>query len=405
MIPKQAYNLEKPAGVPVVPEEAKDIELFQPYQIKSVKFHNKVGVSPMCMYSAEDGIFNDYHKLHYGSLALKGPGLIIIEATGVAPEGRITPGCTGIWSDEHISGLKSVIDIIKSQGTVAGIQIAHAGRKASISPPYDGDYLIDEAHSGWPNNIKGPSELPYSDYYGKPKSITTEEIAEITQAFVDAAIRAEKAGADLLEIHSAHGYLLQSFLSGNSNKRTDQYGGSFENRIRLLLEVTKAVRAVWSEDKPLWVRISCTDWVNPDPMGEDPNGWDIHQSIELAKRLKALGVDTIDCSSGGNITGVKYPSQKLYQVQFADAIKREAGISTAAVGLIQEGEEAEEILKGNKADYVLVGREFLRDSGFVLTAAQDLNVNIQWPKQYGWAVKKSRHDRLAKLAKSKIPFP
>ncbi|KAI7890629.1 uncharacterized protein EV154DRAFT_511042 [Mucor mucedo] len=356
----------------------------------------------MCMYSAVDGHLNDFHVSHYGSLALKGPGLIIIEATGVAPEGRITPQCAGIWSDAHIPDIQRVVQVIKSQGSVPGMQIAHAGRKASMAPPFKGDYIESDADGGWLKDVVGASEIPFAPHYPTPRAMTKEEIKKTVQDFADAAVRADKAGIELLEIHSAHGYLLGSFLSGNSNNRTDEYGGSFENRTRFAREVVQAVRAVWPQNKPFWVRISCTDYTNPEPMGLDPNGWDIQQSIQLAKEFKKLGVDTVDCSSGGNMKGVKYPAIPMYQVQFAEAIRREADISTAAVGLIVEGNDAEKILAQDKADFILVGREFLRDSAFVLAAAQSLNIDITWPNQYSWAVKKARRQNTNKEQQEKI---
>ncbi|CAO3626198.1 unnamed protein product [Mucor fragilis] len=389
--PTAASNAHKPAGTPVDPESAKNVKLFQPFTQKSVKMHNHIGVSPMCMYAAEDGHFNDFHIMHYGSLAIKGPGLIIIEASGVVPEGRITPQDAGIWKDSHIESLKRVVSAIKSQGSTPGLQIAHAGRKASMAPPFKGDYIEDESNNGWPKKVYAPSAVPFADHYPQPNAMTKEDIQRTVKAFADAAVRADKAGIEVLEIHAAHGYLISTFLSGSSNKRTDEYGGSFENRSRFALEVVAAVRKVW-QNKPLWVRISCTEYSNPEPMGEDPTGWDIFQAIKLAKEFKKLGVDIVDCSSGGIVQGVKYPRGiPMYQVQFADAVKKEADIATAAVGLIVEGEEAENILQDGKADFILAGREFLRDSAFVLVAAQALNVPINWPQQYSWAVKSRRN--------------
>jgi 2,4-dienoyl-CoA reductase-like NADH-dependent reductase (Old Yellow Enzyme family) len=347
------------------------------------------------MYSAVDGFVNDFHLMHYGSLAMKGPGLVIIEAAGVVPEGRITPRDLGIWSDEHIEPLTRLVKAIKSQGAVPGIQIAHAGRKASTSPPYHGDYVESEQDGGWPNGVVGPSDNAFADHYAKPHALTVDEIKSVVQSFADAAVRADKAGIEVLEIHGAHGYLISSFLSGNSNKRTDEYGGSFENRIRLALEVVRAVRAVWPAEKPFWVRISCAEYVNPEPLGRDPEGWDIYQSIELAKRFKEEGVDLIDSSSGGNINGVKYPTEPLYQAQFAEMIKKEANIQTAAVGLIRSGYDGEKVLEG--ADIALVAREFLRNSSFVQHAAQDLEIDAHWPKQYSWAVNKARRHNKEKI--------
>ncbi|KAI8359969.1 hypothetical protein BD560DRAFT_356120 [Blakeslea trispora] len=399
-IPTIAANDQKPSGVPVNAKDIERVKLFQPYQKKSVTTHNRLGVSPMCMYSADDGYVNDFHLGHYLSFALKGPGLVMVEASGVTPEGRITPRCLGIWDDSHIEGMKKLSDNIKSQGSKSAIQIAHAGRKASTSPPYMGDYVIDEADGGWPNRVVGPSDNAYASHYATPHALTKEEIKQHVQAFADAAVRVDKAGFDILEIHGAHGYLISSFYSASSNKRTDEYGGSFENRIRFALEVAQAVRDVWPQDKPLWMRLSCSDYSNPDPMGHSPDGWDIYQTIELAKELKKIGVDVIDCSSGGIIPGVKYPSNPLYQVPFAEAVKKEAGIDTATVGLIVEGEDAENVLQKGQADFVLAGREFLRDSAFVLRAAQSLDVEIVWPKQYSWAVKKARRQNAIQASKT-----
>ncbi|KAG2231110.1 hypothetical protein INT48_008500 [Thamnidium elegans] len=404
-VPELAANKLNPPGTPIDPEEVKHVKLFHPFQQKSVTIHNRIGVSPMCMYSSVQGHLNDFHILHYGSFALKGAGLIIIEASGVVPEGRITPQCSGLWNDDQIKDLKRIVDTIKSQGSTPGIQIAHAGRKASMSPPFKGDYLEIEADGGWPNNVVGPSDIPFADHYAQPRALTKEQIKSIVQSFADAAVRADKAGIEVLEIHGAHGYLIGNFLSGHSNKRTDEYGGSFENRTRFGLEVVKAVRAVWPTSKPLWIRISCTDYVNPDPMGHDPNGWDIYQSTEFAKEVKRLGVDLIDCSSGGNISGVKYPAAPMYQVQFAEAIRRHAQIETAAVGLIVEGKDAEDILRKEKADFILVGREFLRESAFVLVSAQEFDVNITWPNQYSWAVKKARRHNTTKSSDEKTTIP
>ncbi|KAI8390362.1 hypothetical protein BD560DRAFT_485909 [Blakeslea trispora] len=389
-IPVIASNNQKPSGIPLHTKDIERVKLFQPYQKKSVTTHNRLGVSPMCMYSADDGYVNDFHLGHYLSFALKGPGIVFVEASAVTFEGRITPRCLGIWDDSHIEGMKKLSDHIKSQGSKSAIQIAHAGRKASTSPPYIGGSVVGEADGGWANRVVGPSDHAFSSNFSTPHALTKEEIKQHVQAFADAAIRVNKAGFDILEIHGAHGYLISSFYSASSNKRTDEYGGSFENRIRFALEVAQAVRNVWPQDKPLWMRLSCSDYSNPDLMGHSPDGWDIHQTVELAKELKKIGIDVIDCSSGGIIPGVKYPNNPLYQVPFAEAIKKGADIDTATVGLIVEGKDAENILQNEQADFILAGREFLRDSAFVLRAAQSLDVEIAWPKQYAWAVKKAR---------------
>ncbi|KAI9014583.1 hypothetical protein CLU79DRAFT_707756 [Phycomyces nitens] len=386
-----ASNSKNPAGIPYNPEDATKSKLFQPITCKSVTFHNRVVVPPMCMYSAKDGFLNDFHIAHYGAMAIRGAGLIIVEASAVEPQGRITPDDSGIWDDDHIEPLKRVFDLMKSQGTVPGIQIAHAGRKASISPPYIGDYLVPEEDGGWPNDIRSSCELKFADHYGTPKGLTKEGIKEMVQKWADAAVRADKAGAQVLEIHSAHGYLLHDFLSGNANNRTDEYGGSLENRMRFPLEVARAVRAVWPDHKPLWVRFSGTDYVNPDTLGHDENGWDIHQAIEYSKELKKIGVDVLDVSSGGNVAHAHYPRPSLYQVPLSNAVKHGANIPTGAVGYIRTGKEAEEILEKDEADYILVGREYLRHPSWVMEAGNDIGVDVNYAKQYTWSLRKARN--------------
>ncbi|KAL0078141.1 hypothetical protein J3Q64DRAFT_1757332 [Phycomyces blakesleeanus] len=385
-----ASNSQKPAGVPYNPEEAHKAKLFEPITCKSVTLHNRVAVPPMCMYSAEDGALNDFHIAHYGSIAIRGAGLIIIEATAVEPQGRITPSDSGLWNDDQIEPLKRVVDLIRSQGSVPGLQIAHAGRKASMSPPFIGDFIVSDAEGGWADDVRGPSELKFADHYPAPKPLTKEGIKEMVQKWVDTAIRADKAGVEVLELHNAHGYLVHSFLSGNSNNRTDEYGGSLENRMRFPLEIARAVRAVWPDHKPLWVRISATDYANPDSLGHDENGWDVYQSIEYAKELKKIGVDVIDVSSGGHLSNVKYPPPSLYQVPLANAVKHGANIPTGAVGYIHTGKQAEEILEKDEADYILVGREYLRHPTWVMEAGNDLGVDLNFPKQYTWALRRAR---------------
>ncbi|KAI8393279.1 uncharacterized protein BYT42DRAFT_550517 [Radiomyces spectabilis] len=386
----QAYNDKQPAGVPLDPEAAKDIKLFQPITVKSVTFHNRIGVPPMCMYSSEDGALNDFHIMHYGKFALLGAGLVIIEATAVEPQGRITPRDSGLWKDEQIPALKRVVDMIKSQGAVAGLQIAHAGRKASTAPPYMGDYVETEENGGWPDDVRAASDIPFASHYPKPNALTEEGINEIVQKFADTARRADQAGVEVLEIHSAHGYLLHNFLSGNSNKRTDKFGGSLENRMRFPLMVAKAVRQVWPDHKPLWVRFSGSDLKNEGVLTKDPEGWDIDQATEYARQLKAIGVDVMDCSSGGNLSNAVYPKGDLYQVPLAEAIKRDAAVDVAAVGKIVDAHDAESVLRDNKADFCLVGREYLRDSSWALSACQELGAAVRWPKQYSWAVSGTR---------------
>ncbi|KAF7722739.1 hypothetical protein EC973_002723 [Apophysomyces ossiformis] len=391
-----AFNKENPAATLISAPEK--VRLFQSITSRSVTLHNRIVVPPMCMYSSVDGQLNDFHLVHYGSYALRGAGLIILEATAVEPQGRITPQDSGLWSESQIEPLKRVVDFIKSQGSVPGLQIAHAGRKASMAPPFVGDYLAEEKDGGWPEDVRGPSDLAFDDHYAKPKALTKAQIKDIVRKFADAAKRADQAGIEVLEIHSAHG-----FLSGNTNKRTDEYGGSLENRLRFPLEVAKAVREAWPENKPLWVRFSSTDYKNPDPMGHDEDGWDIYQAIEYAKELKKIGVDVIDCSSGGNLPRVKYPAVPMYQVQFADAVKREVQIQTGAVGLILDGEDAENILKEDKADYILIGRSFLSNSEWAIAAGQELGGVIRWPKQYSWAVNKARRNKDKKTDIKTLP--
>ncbi|KAG2200217.1 hypothetical protein INT47_009855 [Mucor saturninus] len=358
-------------------------KLFTPITCKSVTLHNRIVVPPMCMYSCTDGFFNDFHVAHYGSFALKRPGMIIIEATGVEARGRISPHDAGLWSDDHIAPLKRVVDFIKSQGSVPSIQIAHAGRKANMGSSWTTGYInVPETDGGWPNNVIGPSEARFDDQHADVQVLTVPQLKEVAQKWADAAVRAHQAGIEVLEIHSAHGYLLHNFLSAHSNHRTDQYGGSLQNRLRFPLEVVQAVRDVWPQEKPLWVRFSASDCKSPDPQSHDEEGWDVYQAIEYAKALKAIGVDVIDVSSGGNRSDVNYVVGKLYQVPFSKAVKHEAGIPTGAVGLIIEPKDAEEILQKDEADYILVGREHLRDPAWTNRAAAELGIRIEWVNQY-----------------------
>ncbi|KAI9255733.1 hypothetical protein BDA99DRAFT_441927 [Phascolomyces articulosus] len=382
-VPPQGQNVKVPPGSAL--DNNHNSLLFKPKTYKSLKLHNRIGVSPMCMYSCEDGYLNDFHMVHLGAFALKGAGFIIIEATAVEPQGRISPDDSGLWDDDHIPPVKRIADFIKAQGSIPAMQIAHSGRKADMGSDWNGGYrIVPEEENGWPTDVRGPSEgVRFNDQHPYPHGLTVEEIAEITQKFADAAVRADKAGIEILEIHSAHGYLLHNFLSGHSNKRTDQYGGSLENRMRFPLEVAKAVRSVWPYHKPLFCRLSATDYGNPDILGHDENGWDVWQASEYAKKLKEIGIDLIDCSSGGNLPNIDYHVKPLYQVKFAEIIRKEAEIDTATVGIITEPRDAEKILQDNQADLVLIGREFLRDSAWVLLAAQVLGVNVQWPNQYG----------------------
>lgn len=345
--------------------------LLSPLTIRNVTLKNRIAMSPMCQYTARDGFANDWHLVHLGTRAVGGAGLIIAEATAVVPEGRISPGDLGLWSDEHIKGLKRITEFIHGQGSVAGIQLAHAGRKASCALPREGGKQLDLNNGGW--NTVAPSAIPFSPGERAPEMLGKAAIMQLITDFREAAVRARKAGFDVIEIHSAHGYLLQEFLSPISNHRTDKYGGSFENRTRLLLQVTEAVRSVWPDEFPLFVRISSTDWTE--------GGWTLEESIGLAYLLKNAGVDLVDCSSGGNIYNAKIPTGPGYQVPFAGAL-RKTGIMTGAVGQITSSNQAEEILREEKADLILMGRELLRNPYFPLQAAKELGEEIQWPGQY-----------------------
>lgn len=325
----------------------------------------------MCQYSADDGFAADWHLVHLGSRASGGAGLIIMEATAVSPEGRITPGDLGLWKDDHLSGLKKIVSFIHQSGGMAGIQLAHAGRKASCAVPWKGGKQLHENNGGW--QTVAPSSIPFIEGDRKPEQLNEAGIAKVIADFKNAAIRALSAGFDVIEIHSAHGYLLHEFLSPLSNVRNDEYGGSFENRIRLLLQVINEVKLVWPSENPLFVRISATDWTD--------NGWSPEDSVKLAYVLKDMGVDLIDCSSGGNIFNAKIPAGPGYQVPFSEAV-RKTGIMTGAVGVITSARQAESILQEGKADVVLLAREFLRNPYFPLNAAQELGAEVEWPVQY-----------------------
>lgn len=349
------------------------MSLFSPFTIKDVTFKNRIGVSPMCQYSAEDGFANDWHLVHLGSRATGGAALVIVEATAVTPEGRISPQDLGIWKDEHIEPLARIASFIESQGSVPGIQIAHAGRKASMSAPWVGDFTVTPEAGGW-TPVIGPSAIAFDDNYQVPQAMSKDDIKRIQQAFADAAKRSLKAGFKVLEIHAAHGYLQHEFLSPLSNQRTDEYGGSFENRIRFVTENVAAVQKVWPKELPLFVRISATDWME--------GGWDEEQSVQLSRELKAMGVDLIDVSSGGLVPNAKIQVGPGYQVPFAEKIRNEADIQTAAVGMIIDAQQADGIIRNGQADMVLLARELLRDPYWPLHAAYELEVNATWPKQY-----------------------
>ena len=352
-----------------------EMNLFSPLAIRGVTLRNRIAVSPMCQYSCEDGFATDWHLVHLGSRAVGGAALVMVEASAVEARGRISPGDMGIYKDEHIGPLARIAGFVKTMGSVAGIQIAHAGRKASCRVPWEGGLAIPRDSGGW--QTVAPSAAPFLPNDPAPAALTCDEIRSITVAFAAAARRALAAGFELLEIHSAHGYLSHEFLSPLANFRTDQYGGSFENRIRFLVETTTAVRAVWPDHLPLFVRISASDWKE--------GGWDIGESVELAKILKTLGVDLLDCSSSGLVPDPNVQPSPGFQVPFAERIRREAGIATGAVGLITEPEQADEIIRGGRADLVLLAREFLRDPYWPMRAAKRLGVQVKPPVQYARA--------------------
>jgi 2,4-dienoyl-CoA reductase-like NADH-dependent reductase (Old Yellow Enzyme family) len=344
--------------------------LFEPLTLRGLTLKNRIVVSPMCQYSAEDGFANDWHFVHLGSRAVGGASLIIIEATAVSPEARITPDDLGIWKDEHIAMLKQINAFMEAQGTVPGVQLAHAGRKASTYAPWKGSGAV--AEGGW--QVVAPSALPFSEDYPQPVALDADGLKKVIADFRTATERSLAAGFKVIELHAAHGYLLHQFLSPLSNQRTDTYGGSFENRSRLLLEVVAAVRQVLPPDFPLIVRISATDWTE--------GGWNANESVKLAGILKDRGVDLIDCSTGGNVPHAKIPVGPGYQVEFAERIKRETGLLTGAVGLITTPAEAEAIVANGQADLVLLAREELRDPYFPLHAAHELGAEVAWPPQY-----------------------
>jgi len=350
-------------------------KLFTPLIIKDIVLKNRIVVSPMCQYSAENGFTNDWHLVHLGSRAVGGAALIIQEATAVSAEGRITAADVGIYKEEHIEKMQIITRFIHQQGSVAGIQLAHAGRKASCAVPGKGGMQIKEKDGGW--TTVAPSPIAFNAEDEAPEAFDADGIQKVITEFRVAARRALHAGYKLIEIHAAHGYLIHQFLSPLSNKRTDNYGGSFENRIRLLLEIVKAVQTVWPKNLPLFVRISATDWVE--------GGWNINEAVQLSSILKINGVDLIDCSSGGLVPNVQIPLAPGYQVPFSERIKKEAGILTGAVGLITEVQQAEDILLKEKADLIIMGRESLREPYFALRAAHVLGDDITWPVQYSRA--------------------
>ena len=346
--------------------------LFSPLTLKSISLRNRIAVSPMCQYSSVDGFANDWHLVHLGSRATGGAGLVITEATAVSPEGRISAHDLGIWKDDHIAYLQRITSFIHSQNAVAGIQLAHAGRKASHARPWDGGQLIASSESGW--QTLAPSAIPFKPNTEAPSALTIEGIRQVIRDFKSAAERALQAGFKLIEIHAAHGYLLHQFFSPLSNFRTDEYGGSFKNRVRLLLEIVDAVHSVWPATLPVIVRISATDWVT--------GGWDMDESVQLCFLLKEKGIDLVDTSSGGLSTLQQIPLSAGYQVPFATRIKKETGLLTGAVGLITTAQQAEDIVAQGEADLVLLARELLRDPYFPLHAAHQLEEQVHWPLQY-----------------------
>lgn len=346
--------------------------LFEPIKIRNIELKNRLVVSPMCQYSSIDGFANDWHLVHLGSRAIGGAALVFTEATAVSPEGRITPDDLGIWKNEHIDFLKRITTFIMEHDAVPGIQLAHAGRKASHYSPWKGGKFLQPTEGAW--QTLAPSDIPYREGEPMPNEMTEAEIEQLLSDFHEATERALQAGFEVFEVHGAHGYLIDEFLSPLSNHRTDEYGGSFENRIRLLVLIVKDMRATIGMDRPLFVRLSVTDWVN--------GGWSENDSVELAKILKEHGVDVIDCSSGGNSHEQKIPVEPLYQVPFAERIKKQTGMLTAAVGLITTATESEKILAENKADLIVMARELLRDPYFPLHAAKTLGADVKWPDQY-----------------------
>jgi len=359
--------------------------LFSPIQLAGVSFPNRAFVSPMCQYSSEDGFSNDWHLVHLGSRAVGGSGLVFTEAAAVLPEGRITPQDLGLWKDDHIAGLKRIVEFVHGQGARAGVQLAHAGRKASMARPWAKEQrYLTPSEGGW-QNVKAPSEVPFAENYAPPVALDLAGIQNIVRAFARATERALEAGFDLVELHAAHGYLLHEFISPLSNRRSDQYGGGFENRIRMLVEVVDAVHAVLPAEVPLLVRISATDWA--------AGGWDIDQSVALAKVLKQHRVDFIDVSSGGMAATAVMPVGPGYQTPFAERIRREAEIPTGAVGMITAAAQAEHILRTGQADAVLLARELLREPYWPLEAASELGDLTSWPAQYLRAAPQGSRER------------
>ncbi|HEX4802911.1 MAG TPA: NADH:flavin oxidoreductase/NADH oxidase [Myxococcaceae bacterium] len=346
--------------------------LFDPLTLRSTTFRNRIFVSPMCQYSAEEGMPTDWHFVHLGSRAVGGAGLVMVEATAVSPEGRISLGDSGLWSEAHSDAYRRIAHFIRQQGAVPGIQLAHAGRKASVRVPWEGGAPLQQSEGAW--QTLAPSAIPFAPNYPTPKAVTEKESEQVIEQFRNAARLAVRAGFEVVEIHMAHGYLLQEFLSPLSNHRQDRYGGPFENRIRFPTRVAEVVRQTWPERQPVFVRISATDWVD--------GGWNLEQSVQLSQRLHQVGVDLIDCSSGGILPNIKIPAEAGYQVPFAARIRKEARVATGAVGLITEPHQAADIISTGKADACFLARAELRDPYWPLHAASALSVAVPWPNQY-----------------------
>ncbi len=348
--------------------------LFGPLALRDVTLRNRIVVSPMCEYSSTEGFANDWHVVHLGSRAVGGAGLVLTEATAVSAEGRISPQDLGLYRDAHMETLARIARFCAAHGAAFGTQLAHAGRKASTKRPWDGEGAVLPQHGGW--TPVAPGGEPFNDRYPVPAALDEDGIAAIVEAFADAARRTFALGGTVIELHAAHGYLIHQFLSPLVNRRTDRWGGTFENRTRLALEIVRAVRRVWPERLPLFVRISATDWV--------PGGWDAEQSVALARSLRGEGVDLIDCSSGGAVPVAPgtIPVGPLYQTPFAERVRREAGIATGAVGMITEPVDAEAIVRDGRADVVILARELLRDPYWPLFAARTLGEDVAWPPQY-----------------------
>jgi 2,4-dienoyl-CoA reductase-like NADH-dependent reductase (Old Yellow Enzyme family) len=362
--------------------------LFSPLTIRDVTLRNRIGVSPMCQYSSIDGIATDWHLVHLGSFAKGGAGLVIVESTAVVPEGRISPGDLGLWSDEQIAPLARIAAFMRSQGAVPAIQLGHAGRKASTPPPWDSGTYVEPEDGGWV--VRGPGPLPFDDAHAQPVALSADEIRKLPGAFAAAARRGLRAGFEVIELHLAHGYLLHQFLSPLSNARGDAWGGSFDNRVRLALEVATATRREIGDAVPLLARVSATDWV--------AGGWTLEDTVELARRLREAGVDLVDCSSGGNVPRASIPVGEGYQVEFAEAVRRRAGVASAAVGEIATPELADALVRDGRADLVLLARAHLRNPSWANAAAVALGAAPAYPPQYGWALKISSKELAASTA-------